>query len=180
MAAFASQQALAAKVNVAGAKLNMKKTSARKAVKAFSARAQAVAAPAVRLILDAALLAVPRGAPAARERPRAGRRESAPVRVRSAPRARVSVLSPSLRAVTAKRPSAPENLPRVSATRDRLGSDELIRFARRAISARGAWRAVISSTAARWPRVVLAKPRARPPRPPRPTTRARRVTPTGV
>ena len=50
MAAFASQQALAAKVNVAGAKLNMKKTSARKAVKAFSARAQAVAAPAVRLI----------------------------------------------------------------------------------------------------------------------------------
>ena len=66
MAAFASQQALAAKVNVAGAKLNMKKTSARKAVKAFSARAQAVAAPAVRLILDAALLAVPRGAPAAR------------------------------------------------------------------------------------------------------------------
>ena len=128
----------------------------------------------------AALLAVPRGAPAARERPRAGRRESAPARVRSAPRARVSVLSPSLRAVTAKRPSAPENLPRVSATRDRLGSDELIRFARRAISARGAWRAVISRTAARWPRVVLAKPRARPPRPPRPTTRARRVTPTGV
>ena len=98
MAAFASQQALAAKVNVAGAKLNMKKTSARKAVKAFSARAQAVAAPAVRLILDAALLAVPRGAPAARERPRAGRRERAPARVRSAPRACVSVLSPSHRA----------------------------------------------------------------------------------
>ena len=98
MAAFASQQALAAKVNVAGAKLNMKKTSARKAVKAFSARAQAVAAPAVRLILDAALLAVPRGAPAARERPRAGRRERAPARVRSAPRARVPVLSPSHRA----------------------------------------------------------------------------------
>jgi hypothetical protein len=60
MAAFASQQALAAKVNVAGAKLNMKKTSARKAVKAFSARAQAVAAPAVRLIPDAALNAVAR------------------------------------------------------------------------------------------------------------------------
>lgn len=63
MAAFASQQALAAKVNVAGAKLNMKKTSARKAVKAFSARAQAVAAPAVRLIPVAtrALARFPRG-----------------------------------------------------------------------------------------------------------------------
>lgn len=43
-----SQQALAAKTSVVCAKLNMKKTSARKAVKAFSARAQAVAAPAVR------------------------------------------------------------------------------------------------------------------------------------
>ena len=179
MAAFASQQALAAKVNVAGAKLNMKKTSARKAVKAFSARAQAVAAPAVRLILDAAL-PVPRGAqPRASDRARvaANARPRACARLR----ARVSPFCPRLTApVTAKRPSAPENLLRVSATRDRLGSDELIRFARRAISARGAWRAVISRTAARWPRVVLAKPRARPPRPPRPTTRARRVTPTGV
>jgi hypothetical protein len=78
MAAFASQQALAAKVNVAGAKLNMKKTSARKAVKAFSARAQAVAAPAVRLIPDAALNAVARDAPArARASARACRDERA-------------------------------------------------------------------------------------------------------
>ena len=46
MAAIASQ-ALAAKANVAGAKLNFKKNAAR-SVKAFSARAQAVSAPAVR------------------------------------------------------------------------------------------------------------------------------------
>jgi hypothetical protein len=50
MAALASQQVVAAKTSLAGAKLNMKKTSARKAVKAFSARAQAVAAPTVRLV----------------------------------------------------------------------------------------------------------------------------------
>lgn len=41
-----SQQALCAKTSVAGAKLNAKRVSQRKAVKAFSARAQAVAAPA--------------------------------------------------------------------------------------------------------------------------------------
>ena len=180
MAAFASQQALAAKVNVAGAKLNMKKTSARKAVKAFSARAQAVAAPAVRLI-SARLSLRFRAAPQPRASDRARVAAKARPRACARLRARVSPFCPRLTApVTAKRPSATENLPRVSATRDRLGSDELIRFARRAISARGAWRAVISRTAARWPRVVLAKPRARPPRPPRPTTRARRVTPTGV
>ena len=46
MAAIASQ-ALAAKANVAGAKLSFKKNAAR-SVKAFSARAQAVSAPAVR------------------------------------------------------------------------------------------------------------------------------------
>jgi len=41
-----SQQALCAKTSVAGAKLNAKRVSQRKAVKAFSARAQSVAAPA--------------------------------------------------------------------------------------------------------------------------------------
>jgi len=117
MAAFASQQALAAKVNVAGAKLNMKKTSARKAVKAFSARAQAVAAPAVRLIPDAALNAVARDAPArARASARACRDERVPARF---PRGRGPVQSPTLRAATANLPETRrKNLPRVSAMPD--------------------------------------------------------------
>jgi len=52
MAAIASQQALAAKTSVAGAKLNLKNKAARKTVKAFSARAQAVATKAVRHAAD--------------------------------------------------------------------------------------------------------------------------------
>jgi hypothetical protein len=159
MAAFASQQALAAKVNVAGAKLNMKKTSARKAVKAFSARAQAVAAPAVRLI-PVATNARPLGfrAVAARSVPESPRSDREP-----------------------PRDATRESSSRFGDARSRLGSDdELIRFAGRAISARGAWRALISRAAARGARADPAEPRARPPRPPRATTRAGRVARTGV
>ena len=96
MAAFASQQALAAKVNVAGAKLNMKKTSARKAVKAFSARAQAVAAPAVRLIPDAAL-----------QRFRAAPQPRASVRALVSHRTYARVRAPGSRARLFPRLSAP-------------------------------------------------------------------------
>ena len=97
MAAFASQQALAAKVNVAGAKLNMKKTSARKAVKAFSARAQAVAAPAVRLI-SARLSLRFRAAPQPRASDRARVAANARPRACARLRARVSPFCPRLSA----------------------------------------------------------------------------------
>jgi hypothetical protein len=106
MAAIASQQALAAKTSVAGAKLNLKNKAARKTVKAFSARAQAVATKAVRHAADPPPATSPRNetrrARPVRAPPRPGDRPASPLAKRARASARDARDAVETRALAAR------------------------------------------------------------------------------
>jgi hypothetical protein len=106
MAAIASQQALAAKTSVAGAKLNLKNKAARKTVKAFSARAQAVATKAVRHAADPPPATSPRNetrrARPGRAPPRPGDRPASPLAKRARASARDARDAVETRALAAR------------------------------------------------------------------------------